>query len=178
MWWDHDTESSVSSCVRGFWAGEGTGGPPNPVQEVGAAHLLARGLSNASWSPEERAAVPALPGCHDCHALGQVPPQQDGCSQQVQGELGLGMRRGGLGGGGCHLAASSAAHSPCFACSALCSPGFASPHPRWIQPLWRAASQWGCCSRKSSAGAPAAPLGMANPSGGGAGGASVPVLKD
>ncbi|XP_072741956.1 polycomb group RING finger protein 2 isoform X3 [Ciconia boyciana] len=36
-------------------------------------------------SPEERGAVPALSRRHDRHAPGQVPPQQDGRSQQVQG---------------------------------------------------------------------------------------------
>ncbi|XP_056218194.1 polycomb group RING finger protein 2 isoform X1 [Falco biarmicus] len=35
--------------------------------------------------PEERGTVPALPRRDDRHAPGQVPPQQDGCSQQVQG---------------------------------------------------------------------------------------------
>ncbi|XP_040981497.1 polycomb group RING finger protein 2 isoform X6 [Aquila chrysaetos chrysaetos] len=36
-------------------------------------------------SPEERGAVPALSRRDDRHAPGQVPPQQDGRSQQVQG---------------------------------------------------------------------------------------------
>ncbi|KAM6368513.1 polycomb group RING finger protein 2 isoform 3-T5 [Pluvialis apricaria] len=36
-------------------------------------------------SPEERGAVPALSRRDDRHAPGQIPPQQDGRSQQVQG---------------------------------------------------------------------------------------------
>lgn len=50
MWWDRGTESSVSSCLPGFWCGGGTGGHPRPPAEGGGdCPLIARQtLSNAS----------------------------------------------------------------------------------------------------------------------------------
>lgn len=42
-------------------------------------------LTGAS-SPTDRSAIPAMSGSHDRHAPRKVPPQQNGCAQQVQGE--------------------------------------------------------------------------------------------
>lgn len=36
--------------------------------------------------PTDRGALPAMPSSHDCHAPRKVSPQQNGCTQQVQGE--------------------------------------------------------------------------------------------
>lgn len=42
-------------------------------------------LTGAS-SPTDRSAIPAVPSGHDRHAPRKVPPKQNGCAQQVQGE--------------------------------------------------------------------------------------------
>lgn len=49
-------------------------------------------LTGAS-SPTDRSSVPAMPGGHDRHAPRQVPPQQNGCAQQIQGECPCRLRQ-------------------------------------------------------------------------------------
>lgn len=87
--WGQGTGSSVRSHI-GMVGGQG--GPPGRLLTGWELPPPAGGLSAMSLpcpplavSPEERGAVPALSCRDDGHAPGQVPPQQDGCSQQVQG---------------------------------------------------------------------------------------------